>query len=67
MENEFLAMIERDGEGPIAAAPEIPGAKGQGKTPDEVRENLAEVIALILEDRREEGLCGVPPPKPSEK
>ena len=27
---------------------------------DEARENLAEAIALILEDRREEGLRGVP-------
>ena len=41
--------------------PEIPGANGQGKTKDEARENLAEAIALILEDRREEGLRGVPP------
>ena len=32
--------------------PEIPGANGQGKTRDEARENLAEAIALILEDGR---------------
>ena len=32
-----------------------------GKTKDEARESLAEAIALILEDRREEGLRGVPP------
>ena len=61
MKNEFTAIIEQDGEWYIAYCPEIPGANGQGKTKDDVRENLAEAIALILEDRREAGLCGVPP------
>ena len=60
MKNEFTAIIERDGEWYIAYCPEIPGANGQGKTKDEARENLAEAIALILEDRRE-GVRGVPP------
>ena len=61
MRNEFTAIIERDGEWYIAYCPEIPGANGQGKTKDEARANLAEAIALILEDRREEGLRSVPP------
>jgi predicted RNase H-like HicB family nuclease len=61
MKNEFTAIIEQDGEWYIAYCPEIPGANGQGKTKDDARENLAEAIALILEDRREEGLRGVPP------
>ncbi len=61
MRNEFTAIIERDGAWYIAYCPEIPGANGQGKTKDEARESLAEAIALILEDRREEGLRGVPP------
>jgi predicted RNase H-like HicB family nuclease len=61
MRNEFTAIIERDGEWYIAYCPEIPGANGQGKTKDEARESLAEAIALILEDRREDGLRGVPP------
>ncbi len=61
MKNEFTAIIERDGEWYIAYCPEIPGANGQGLTKDEARENLAEAIELILEDRREEGLRGVPP------
>ncbi|MCH7625186.1 MAG: type II toxin-antitoxin system HicB family antitoxin [Chloroflexi bacterium] len=61
MHNEFTAIIERDGEWHIAYCPEIPGANGQGSTKDEARENLAEAIALILEDRREDGLRGVPP------
>ena len=61
MKNEFTAIIEQDGEWYIAYCPEIPGANGQGKTKDAARENLAEAIALILEDRREAGLCGVQP------
>jgi len=58
--NEFTAIIERDGGWYIAYCPEIPGANGQGKSKEEARESLAEAIALILEDRREEGLRGVP-------
>ena len=61
MKNEFTAIIEQDDHWYIAYCPEIPGANGQGKTKDEARESLAEAIALILEDRREEGLRGVPP------
>ena len=61
MHNEFTAVIERDGEWYVAFCPEIPGANGQGQTKDEARRSLADAIALILEDRREEGLRGVPP------
>ena len=60
MQNEFTAVIERDGEWYIAYCPEIPGANGQGRSKEEARESLAEAIALILQDRREEGLRGVP-------
>lgn len=60
MHNEFTAVIERDGEWFIGYCPEIPGANGQGRTADECRENLAEAIALILEDRRADGLRGAP-------
>ena len=55
MHNEFTAIIEQDGDWYIAYCPEIPGANGQGRTIEECRRNLAEAIALILEDRREEG------------
>lgn len=61
MHNEFTAVFERDGDWVIAYCPEIPGANGQGRTKDEAREDLAAAIALILEDRREDGLRGVPP------
>lgn len=61
MRNEFTAITERDGDWFIAYCPEIPGANGQGRSPEECRANLAEAIKLILEDRREDGLRGVPP------
>jgi len=60
MHNEFTAIIEQDGDWFIAYCPEIPGANGQGRTREECRQNLAEAIALILEDRREDGLRGLP-------
>jgi predicted RNase H-like HicB family nuclease len=60
MHNEFTAVFERDGEWYIAYCPEIPGANGQGRTKEEARESLAQAIGLILEDRREEGLRGLP-------
>lgn len=60
MHNEFTAIIERDGDWFIAYCPEIPGANGQGRTRGECRESLAEAIALILEDRRQDALRGLP-------
>jgi predicted RNase H-like HicB family nuclease len=60
MHNKFTAIFERDEDWHIAYCPEIPGANGQGRTREEARENLAEAIALVLEDRREDALRGVP-------
>ena len=60
MPNEFTAIIEQDGPWFIAYCPEIPGANGQGKTKEEARESLAAAIKLILDDRREDGLRGIP-------
>lgn len=40
--------------------PEIPGANGQGHTREEVRTSLAEAVALILEERREAAVRGLP-------
>ena len=61
MHNEFTAIIEQDGEWFIAYCPEIPGANGQGRTKEEARTSLADAIALILEDRRQDALRGIPP------
>ena len=60
MRNEFTALIERDNDWYIAYCPEIPGANDQGRTPAEARASVAEAIALILEDRREDALRGLP-------
>lgn len=60
MRNEFTAVIERDGDWYIAYCPEVPGANGQGKTLEECRESFAEAISLILEERRQDGLRGLP-------
>ena len=60
MHNEFTAVIERDGEWFIAYCPEILGANGQGKTKEKCLKSLSEAIELILEDRRQDGLRGLP-------
>ena len=61
MRNEFTAIIERSGKWYIAYCPEVPGANGQGRTKRAVRRNLAQAIGLMLHDRRQDGLRGVPP------
>ncbi len=60
MDNKFTAIIEKDGVWYIAYCPEIPGANGQGKTIEEAKESLSAAIGLILEDRREDALRGLP-------
>ena len=60
MHNEFTAIIEKDRKWFIAYCPEIPGANGQGRTKKECLQSLSEAINLILEDRREDALRGVP-------
>ena len=60
MTNQFTAVIERDGDWFIAFCPELPGANGQGRSKEECLESLKEAIVLILSDRREEGLRGIP-------
>lgn len=61
MKAEFTAIIEPAPEGGYwAICPEIPGANGQGETIEEAKENLREAIELILNDRREDILRGLP-------
>ncbi len=61
MHNEFNAIVEKDGEWFIAYCPEIPGANGQGRTKEKCLKSLSDAIHLILEDRRQDALRGVPP------
>ena len=61
MRGEFAAVIEEAPEGGFwALCPEIPGANGQGETIEEAKESLKGAIELILEDRREDMLRGLP-------
>ena len=60
MKHEFTAVYERDGDWFVAYCPEVPGANGQGRTKEEARESLSDALVLVLEDRREDGLRGVP-------
>ena len=58
---EFTAIIEAAPEGGYwAMCPEIPGANGQGETVEQAKESLKAAIELILEDRREDMLRGLP-------
>ena len=61
MKAEFTAIIEKAPEGGYwAICPEIPGANGQGESIEDAKESLREAIELILEDRREDILRGLP-------
>lgn len=61
MKAEFTAIIEPAPEGGYwAICPEVPGANGQGETVEEAKDNLREAIELILKDRREDILRGLP-------
>ena len=60
MRNEFTAVVERDRRWYIAYSPEVPGANGQGRSKAAALKNLGDAIALILDDRRRDGLRGVP-------
>ncbi len=60
MHNEFTAIIEKDEDWYISYCPEIPGANGQGKTKEECLKSLSEAIKLILEDRRQDVMKGLP-------
>ncbi len=61
MKSEFTAIIDTAPEGGYwAICPEIPGANGQGETITEAKDSLRQAIELILEDRREDLLRGLP-------
>jgi len=52
MTQEFYVVIERDEDGLfVGEAPQLRACYAQGKTLDELMENMREVIALCLEDQ----------------
>jgi predicted RNase H-like HicB family nuclease len=57
MTKTFTAYVERDEETGlyVGTIPGLPGAHSQGATLDELQQNLAEVIALVLEEMRVQG------------
>ncbi|MEA3641704.1 MAG: type II toxin-antitoxin system HicB family antitoxin [Lamprobacter sp.] len=61
MKGEVTAIIESAPEGGYwAVCPEFPGANGQGETIDEARESLRAAVKLLVEDRLEDCLRGLP-------
>ena len=60
MQSEFSAVIEREGRWHVATCPEVPGANGQGKTEEQCLASLADAIRMILDDRRQDALRGLP-------
>ncbi|HEB01967.1 MAG TPA: type II toxin-antitoxin system HicB family antitoxin [Nitrospirae bacterium] len=56
----FNAIIEKGEKYYIGYCPEVPGANGQGETLDKCRESLKEAIRLILEDKVDDALRGLP-------
>ena len=61
MKGEFTAVIEAAEEGGYwAYCPEVPGANGQGESIADAKVDLASAISLILEDRLEDSLRGLP-------
>ena len=53
MKGELTAVFRKVPEGYIGYVEELPGANTQGSTLDEVRENLEEAVAMVLEANRE--------------
>ena len=49
---EFTAVVERDSQAGLLVGyvPGFPGAHSQGKTQEELTQNLREVIEMLLED-----------------
>jgi predicted RNase H-like HicB family nuclease len=60
MTAEFTAIFEKGDKYYIGYCPEVPGANGQGESLEECRESLREAIKLILQDRLEDSIRGVP-------
>jgi len=51
MDREFYVVVERDEDGYyVGEAPQLRACYAQGKTLDELMENMREVILLSLED-----------------
>ncbi|HOU12416.1 MAG TPA: type II toxin-antitoxin system HicB family antitoxin [Anaerolineae bacterium] len=55
--NDFYVWIEQDEDGVyVGEVPQLPACYTQGRTLDELLHNIREVIALCLEERRENAM-----------
>lgn len=52
---KFSVVVEKDNDGYFAFCPELQGCYTQGKTYEEVLENIKDAIHLHVEDRIENG------------
>jgi len=60
MLSQYNVIFEKGEKYYIGYCPEVPGANGQGETLEECRESVKEAIKLILQDRLEDALKGIP-------
>jgi len=60
MRREFTLEYWKDGKWLVGRLLEVPGVASQGKTLNELRENIQEVYQLMVTEQRE------PPPGPAE-
>ncbi len=51
--NTYTAVIVKEGDMYVAYAEEVPGANTQGKTIEEVKENLKESIELVIQANKQ--------------
>ena len=56
----LLQLSRKTANGSLVIVLKYPERTAKGRTLEECRESLSQAIALILEDRREDGLRGVP-------
>ncbi len=61
-EVDILPLSENDGGGFAAIAPELPGCRSDGETPQEALENMYDAIACWIEAAQEMGRI-VPQPR----
>ena len=53
MKGEFATIIEKHGEWYVGYIEEISGVNTQGRTVEEVEENLKEALELVIQTNRE--------------
>ena len=52
MQREYTAVVKKDGRWYVAWVKEVPGAITQARTLKELRENLLDALALMLEENK---------------